>query len=99
MFHLFLSLSPPIPYQEAYTRVLIGNIDLSRLIFPAGTSGRFQRPGWTLISLDSDHHPGKVTAGKGLYHHPYVVWIRKPSLERESDLPKVTQRVTRRARL
>lgn len=41
---LFLPLHP---HQEAYTRVLIGNIDLSRLIFPAGTSGRFQRPGWT----------------------------------------------------
>lgn len=27
--------------------MLIGNIDLSRLVFPAATSGGFQRPGWT----------------------------------------------------
>ncbi|XP_075752724.1 xaa-Pro aminopeptidase 2 [Pelodiscus sinensis] len=31
----------PTPFQkEAYTRVLMGNIDLARLVFPSGTSGR-----------------------------------------------------------
>lgn len=40
-FHL------PSPHQEAYTRVLIGNIDLSRLVFPAATSGGFQKSRWT----------------------------------------------------
>lgn len=34
-------LSPPLcPPQEAYTRVLMGNIDLSRLVFPPNTAGR-----------------------------------------------------------
>lgn len=32
--------TPSAFQKEAYTRVLIGNIDLSRLIFPAATSGR-----------------------------------------------------------
>ncbi|XP_043913001.1 xaa-Pro aminopeptidase 2 [Protopterus annectens] len=32
--------TPTVFQKEAYTRVLMGNIDLSRLIFPAGTSGR-----------------------------------------------------------
>lgn len=59
--HLFL-LSP---YQEAYTRVLMGNIDLFRLVFPAATSGRLQNPDWTqspqaLIVWDSDCFPGRL---------------------------------------
>ncbi|CAO2622386.1 Xaa-Pro aminopeptidase 2 [Lemmus lemmus] len=32
--------TPTAFQKEAYTRVLMGNMDLSRLIFPAGTSGR-----------------------------------------------------------
>lgn len=70
-----LHITSSSPYQEAYTRVLIGNIDLSRLIFPAATSGGFQKLGWTqpqaLISQDqdSDHHPGRLV-GQGFSHHP-----------------------------
>ncbi|KAJ7414744.1 Xaa-Pro aminopeptidase 2 [Willisornis vidua] len=32
-------LTRPVPPQEAYTRVLMGNIDLSRLVFPSNTAG------------------------------------------------------------
>uniref|UniRef100_G1RZ05 X-prolyl aminopeptidase 2 n=1 Tax=Nomascus leucogenys TaxID=61853 RepID=G1RZ05_NOMLE len=45
--------TPSAFQKEAYTRVLIGNIDLSRLIFPAATSGGFQKPGWTQDALGS----------------------------------------------
>lgn len=33
------TLTPHHALQEAYTRVLMGNIDLSRLVFPSNTAG------------------------------------------------------------
>lgn len=36
--------SPHHALQEAYTRVLMGNIDLSRLVFPSNTAGGSQTP-------------------------------------------------------
>jgi hypothetical protein len=32
----------------------MGNIDLSRLVFPAATSGRFQKTDWTQAPQGSD---------------------------------------------
>ncbi|XP_054978922.1 xaa-Pro aminopeptidase 2 [Sorex araneus] len=53
----------PTDFQkEAYTRVLMGNIDLSRLIFPASTSGRmveaFARKALWDIGLNYGHGTG-----------------------------------------
>ncbi|XP_062441047.1 xaa-Pro aminopeptidase 2 [Rhea pennata] len=53
----------PTPLQkEAYTRVLMGNIDLSRLIFPADTAGRtvesFARQALWEVGLNYGHGTG-----------------------------------------
>ncbi|KAG8523419.1 Xaa-Pro aminopeptidase 2 [Galemys pyrenaicus] len=54
--------TPSAFQKEAYTRVLMGNIDLSRLIFPAGTSGRvveaFARRALWDIGLNYGHGTG-----------------------------------------
>ncbi|XP_061224945.1 xaa-Pro aminopeptidase 2 [Neopsephotus bourkii] len=53
----------PTPFQkEAYTRVLMGNIDLSRLVFPPNTAGRViesfaRRPLWD-VGLNYGHGTG-----------------------------------------
>uniref|UniRef100_A0A8C0JMR2 Xaa-Pro aminopeptidase 2 n=1 Tax=Canis lupus dingo TaxID=286419 RepID=A0A8C0JMR2_CANLU len=56
---------PTLPWpttSEAYTRVLIGNIDLSRLVFPASTSGRmmeiFARRALWDVGLNYGHGTG-----------------------------------------
>ncbi|KGL82241.1 Xaa-Pro aminopeptidase 2, partial [Tinamus guttatus] len=53
----------PTPFQkEAYTRVLMGNIDLSRLVFPADTAGRtveaFARQALWKVGLNYGHGTG-----------------------------------------
>ncbi|XP_013797685.1 xaa-Pro aminopeptidase 2 isoform X2 [Apteryx mantelli] len=53
----------PTPFQkEAYTRVLMGNIDLSRLIFPTNTAGRtvesFARQALWEVGLNYGHGTG-----------------------------------------
>ncbi|KYO45152.1 xaa-Pro aminopeptidase 2 [Alligator mississippiensis] len=53
----------PTPFQkEAYTRVLMGNIELSRLVFPSGTSGRmieaFARQTLWKVGLNYGHGTG-----------------------------------------
>ncbi|NWI09872.1 XPP2 aminopeptidase, partial [Crypturellus soui] len=53
----------PTPFQkEAYTRVLMGNIDLSRLIFPASTAGgtveAFARQALWKVGLNYGHGTG-----------------------------------------
>ncbi|XP_025064553.1 xaa-Pro aminopeptidase 2 isoform X2 [Alligator sinensis] len=53
----------PTPFQkEAYTRVLMGNIELSRLVFPSGTSGRmieaFARRALWEVGLNYGHGTG-----------------------------------------
>ncbi|XP_019376701.1 PREDICTED: xaa-Pro aminopeptidase 2 [Gavialis gangeticus] len=53
----------PTPFQkEAYTRVLMGNIELSRLVFPSGTSGRmieaFARQALWEVGLNYGHGTG-----------------------------------------
>uniref|UniRef100_A0A8I4A3A0 Xaa-Pro aminopeptidase n=1 Tax=Callithrix jacchus TaxID=9483 RepID=A0A8I4A3A0_CALJA len=54
--------TPSTFQKEAYTRVLIGNIDLSRLIFPAATSGRmveaFARRALWDVGLNYGHGTG-----------------------------------------
>nr|XP_058147044.1 xaa-Pro aminopeptidase 2 isoform X2 [Dasypus novemcinctus] len=54
--------TPSAFQKEAYTRVLIGNIDLSRLIFPAATSGRvveaFARRALWDVGLNYGHGTG-----------------------------------------
>ncbi|XP_028743206.1 xaa-Pro aminopeptidase 2 [Peromyscus leucopus] len=54
--------TPTAFQKEAYTRVLMGNIDLSRLIFPAATSGRnvdaFARRALWEIGLSYGHGTG-----------------------------------------
>uniref|UniRef100_A0A8C9QFI7 Xaa-Pro aminopeptidase 2 n=1 Tax=Spermophilus dauricus TaxID=99837 RepID=A0A8C9QFI7_SPEDA len=54
--------TPSAFQKEAYTRVLMGNIDLSRLIFPAATSGRmveaFARKALWDIGLNYGHGTG-----------------------------------------
>ncbi|KAM9180143.1 xaa-Pro aminopeptidase 2 [Dugong dugon] len=54
--------TPSAFQKEAYTRVLIGNIDLSRLIFPASTSGRvmeaFARKALWDVGLNYGHGTG-----------------------------------------
>lgn len=54
--------TPTAFQKEAYTRVLMGNIDLSRLIFPAATSGRnvdaFARRALWEIGLNYGHGTG-----------------------------------------
>lgn len=54
--------TPSAFQKEAYTRVLIGNIDLSRLIFPAGTSGpmleAFARKALWEVGLNYGHGTG-----------------------------------------
>ncbi|EFB26863.1 hypothetical protein PANDA_007139, partial [Ailuropoda melanoleuca] len=54
--------TPTAFQKEAYTRVLIGNIDLSRLIFPASTSGRmmeiFARRALWDVGLNYGHGTG-----------------------------------------
>uniref|UniRef100_A0A452HBZ0 Xaa-Pro aminopeptidase 2 n=1 Tax=Gopherus agassizii TaxID=38772 RepID=A0A452HBZ0_9SAUR len=53
----------PTPFQkEAYTRVLMGNIDLARLVFPSETSGRmveaFARQALWKVGLNYGHGTG-----------------------------------------
>uniref|UniRef100_A0A8C8RKF1 Xaa-Pro aminopeptidase 2 n=1 Tax=Pelusios castaneus TaxID=367368 RepID=A0A8C8RKF1_9SAUR len=53
----------PTPFQkEAYTRVLMGNIDLAKLVFPAKTSGRmveaFARRALWAVGLNYGHGTG-----------------------------------------
>ncbi|XP_004685846.1 PREDICTED: xaa-Pro aminopeptidase 2 [Condylura cristata] len=54
--------TPSAFQKEAYTRVLMGNIDLSRLIFPASTSGRmveaFARRALWDVGLNYGHGTG-----------------------------------------
>uniref|UniRef100_A0A8C0W1R8 Xaa-Pro aminopeptidase n=2 Tax=Castor canadensis TaxID=51338 RepID=A0A8C0W1R8_CASCN len=54
--------TPSAFQKEAYTRVLMGNIDLSRLVFPAATSGRvveaFARKALWDIGLNYGHGTG-----------------------------------------
>ncbi|XP_047391877.1 xaa-Pro aminopeptidase 2 isoform X2 [Sciurus carolinensis] len=54
--------TPSAFQKEAYTRVLMGNIDLSRLIFPAATSGRmveaFARRALWEVGLNYGHGTG-----------------------------------------
>ncbi|XP_039106721.1 xaa-Pro aminopeptidase 2 [Hyaena hyaena] len=54
--------TPSAFQKEAYTRVLIGNIDLSRLVFPANTSGRmievFARRALWDVGLNYGHGTG-----------------------------------------
>ncbi|XP_046528611.1 xaa-Pro aminopeptidase 2 [Equus quagga] len=54
--------TPSAFQKEAYTRVLIGNIDLSRLVFPAATSGRmveaFARKALWDVGLNYYHGTG-----------------------------------------
>uniref|UniRef100_A0A452TCY9 Xaa-Pro aminopeptidase n=1 Tax=Ursus maritimus TaxID=29073 RepID=A0A452TCY9_URSMA len=54
--------TPTAFQKEAYTRVLIGNIDLSRLVFPASTSGRmmeiFARRALWDVGLNYGHGTG-----------------------------------------
>ncbi|XP_069319628.1 xaa-Pro aminopeptidase 2 [Eulemur rufifrons] len=54
--------TPSAFQKEAYTRVLIGNIDLSRLVFPAATSGRlmeaFARRALWNVGLNYGHGTG-----------------------------------------
>ncbi|KAM6151591.1 xaa-Pro aminopeptidase 2 [Rhynchocyon petersi] len=54
--------TPSAFQKEAYTRVLMGNIDLSRLIFPAATSGRvmeaFARKALWEVGLNYGHGTG-----------------------------------------
>lgn len=54
--------TPTAFQKEAYTRVLMGNIDLSRLVFPASTSGRmveaFARRALWEIGLNYGHGTG-----------------------------------------
>uniref|UniRef100_A0A8D0UZL5 Xaa-Pro aminopeptidase 2 n=1 Tax=Sus scrofa TaxID=9823 RepID=A0A8D0UZL5_PIG len=54
--------TPSAFQKEAYTRVLIGNIDLSRLVFPAATSGRvveaFARKALWDVGLNYGHGTG-----------------------------------------
>ncbi|XP_012605880.1 xaa-Pro aminopeptidase 2 [Microcebus murinus] len=54
--------TPSAFQKEAYTRVLIGNIDLSRLVFPAPTSGRlleaFARRALWNVGLNYGHGTG-----------------------------------------
>ncbi|XP_061033705.1 xaa-Pro aminopeptidase 2 isoform X3 [Eubalaena glacialis] len=54
--------TPSAFQKEAYTRVLIGNIDLSRLVFPAATSGRmveaFARRALWDVGLNYGHGTG-----------------------------------------
>ncbi|XP_032284260.1 xaa-Pro aminopeptidase 2 [Phoca vitulina] len=54
--------TPSAFQKEAYTRVLIGNIDLSRLVFPASTSGRmmeiFARRALWDVGLNYGHGTG-----------------------------------------
>ncbi|NWS15542.1 XPP2 aminopeptidase, partial [Pachyramphus minor] len=52
----------PVPLQEAYTRVLMGNIDLSRLVFPSNTAGgtveSFARRALWDVGLNYGHGTG-----------------------------------------
>lgn len=54
--------TPTAFQKEAYTRVLMGNIDLSRLVFPAAASGRvveaFARRALWEVGLDYGHGTG-----------------------------------------
>lgn len=54
--------TPTAFQKEAYTRVLMGNIDLSRLVFPASTSGRvveaFARRALWEVGLNYGHGTG-----------------------------------------
>ncbi|KAM8752723.1 xaa-Pro aminopeptidase 2 isoform 3-T3 [Rhynchonycteris naso] len=76
--------STPSAFQkEAYTRVLIGNIDLSRLIFPASTSGlmleAFARKALWNVGLNYGHGTGHGI-GNFLCVHEWPVGFHSSSL-------------------
>ncbi|XP_066105421.1 xaa-Pro aminopeptidase 2 isoform X1 [Saccopteryx bilineata] len=76
--------STPSAFQkEAYTRVLIGNIDLSRLIFPAATSGlmleAFARKALWNVGLNYGHGTGHGI-GNFLCVHEWPVGFHSSSL-------------------
>nr|XP_056714955.1 xaa-Pro aminopeptidase 2 [Euleptes europaea] len=80
----------PTPFQkEAYTRVLMGNIDLSRLTFPARTSGRmveaFARQALWEVGLNYGHGTGHGI-GNFLSVHEWPVGFQTKNIPFEKGM-------------
>lgn len=75
--------TPSAFQKEAYTRVLIGNIDLSRLVFPAAISGRvieaFARRALWNVGLNYGHGTGHGI-GNFLCVHEWPVGFQSSSI-------------------
>ncbi|XP_041340493.1 xaa-Pro aminopeptidase 2 [Pyrgilauda ruficollis] len=80
----------PTPLQkEAYTRVLMGNIDLSRLIFPSNTAGRtvesFARRALWHVGLNYGHGTGHGI-GNFLSVHEWPVGFQSNNVPLEAGM-------------
>ncbi|XP_077163793.1 xaa-Pro aminopeptidase 2 [Paroedura picta] len=83
-------LGEPTPFQkEAYTRVLMGNIDLSRLIFPYETSGRMveaiARQALWEVGLNYGHGTGHGI-GNFLSVHEWPVGFQSDNIPMEKGM-------------
>uniref|UniRef100_A0A8C6K0D8 Uncharacterized protein n=1 Tax=Melopsittacus undulatus TaxID=13146 RepID=A0A8C6K0D8_MELUD len=85
----------PTPLQkEAYTRVLMGNIDLSRLVFPPNTAGRViesfaRRPLWE-VGLNYGHGTGHgignfLSVHEWLSSHQAPFWPPEPGYYQDGE--------------
>ncbi|XP_016071428.1 PREDICTED: xaa-Pro aminopeptidase 2 [Miniopterus natalensis] len=81
--------TPSAFQKEAYTRVLIGNIDLSRLVFPAGTSGpmleAFARKALWDVGLNYGHGTGHGI-GNFLCVHEWPVGFHSSGLTMDKGM-------------
>ncbi|XP_014746511.1 PREDICTED: xaa-Pro aminopeptidase 2 [Sturnus vulgaris] len=82
--------SEPTPLQkEAYTRVLMGNIDLSRLVFPSNTAGRtvesFARRALWDVGLNYGHGTGHGI-GNFLSVHEWPVGFQSNNVPLEAGM-------------
>ncbi|XP_019509456.1 PREDICTED: xaa-Pro aminopeptidase 2 [Hipposideros armiger] len=81
--------TPSAFQKEAYTRVLIGNIDLSRLVFPAATSGRvieaFARRALWDVGLNYGHGTGHGI-GNFLSVHEWPVGFQSNSITMDKGM-------------
>ncbi|NXO80513.1 XPP2 aminopeptidase, partial [Sitta europaea] len=75
--------------QEAYTRVLMGNIDLSRLVFPSHTAGRavesFARRALWEVGLNYGHGTGHGI-GNFLSVHEWPVGFQSNNVPLEAGM-------------
>ncbi|XP_011382502.1 xaa-Pro aminopeptidase 2 [Pteropus vampyrus] len=81
--------TPSAFQKEAYTRVLIGNIDLSRLVFPAAISGRmieaFARRALWNVGLNYGHGTGHGI-GNFLCVHEWPVGFQSSSITMDKGM-------------